>query len=308
MLIAGAMTMSAEADNWDISGFNRVLLENGDRQTNLWYPEMVVTAKNGDWTVQVLPDLILEDAGDLKSDINIRAHTLTAAYDFGAVTVKGGVLPPFGRRMTGNEFDGGMMGAYLSDQLSIQGGVIGAQVSANQAIADDYTASWHVMGGTKDQEFSEFGNPNGPGFDAAIVGAGFDISGDDVKAGYNYTNFGAGPAGTAQEVHYMYAVKHYDIVPDVKLSTLGEVRYTQFKNVNGFSEDDTHYAALVQATGTLKDQFGWRVAGGVADDVPAVEAFVTYKDGRWSAQLGGGVVDYDEGHEFIGNMVLKRDF
>jgi hypothetical protein len=200
------------------------------------------------------------------------------------------------------------MGAYLSDQLTIQGGVIGVQATYKADITDGMAAHWHVMGGTKDGELSEFGNPQGAGFGAMIVGAGVEIQGDDFKAGYNYTDFGAGPNGEVQEVHYLYAAAYRD-VGDVRLAAIGEVKHTFSENqVSGLRSEDTHYVGMVQATGKLSGDFGWRAAGGLADDVPAVEGYLTYKPDNWAVQVGAAVVADKTGNEVVGNLVLKRSF
>ena len=295
-------------DEWSVKGVNRILLESGDAATNLWYPEFFVTAKNGNWTIQAAPDVVDKSANRLGGDIEVRAHTASVAYDFGDVELKGGVLPPFGRRMTGSEFDQGLMGAYLSDQLTIQGGVIGAQMTYESDITDQMSAHWHVMGGTKIEGVSEFGHPQGAGFDAPIWGAGVDVVRGDVKVGYNYTAFGAGPNGDAQDVHYMYAAA-YQNVNDVRFGVFAEVKYSLTENnVSGDRGEDTHYVVMAQAIGGLSNGFGWRAGVGLADDVPAVEGYLTYKPDNWAMQLGVAAVEQDAGREFIGNMVLKRSF
>ena len=320
-LAAGAITTAAvaqenappEASTWEVSGFARVLTETGDLANNLGYADLVVNGKKGPWTISVAPDLVDKDPETIGGKIDPRLAFATIAYKTGDCEVKAGQLQPFTDRISGAEFDSGMMGAYLSDAFTVQGGIVGGRIGCTQDITDSSNVTWHAMGGSKIPGFSEFGNPSGPGFKSAIWGMGADYkteldSGVQIETGYNYRHFGEGPNGDSEKTHYGYAhIKKQ--VDDVTLQLVGEVAHGITQNrTEGYKTDNTQYVVMGQAIGPLANDFGWRAAGGIANDNPAVEAFVTYKPGDWAVQLGGATV-FDGGDpEFIGNMVLKRNF
>ncbi len=310
--IALAASFSAQAEepikpqtDWEVSGLTRILIESGDLATNLSYPEAVINAKNGHWEIQLIPDITDRTPQTIGGKLDLRANTATLAYRTEDTITKVGMLPPFGRRLTGAEFERGMMGAYLSDQLNIQGGVIGLQHTQTFRPNANINITMNALAGTKIEDISKFGDPQGPGFSSEVLGTGLNIntnlpSGITLSGAYNYTYFGEGPANQNLESHYFSgaAIVEYN---DVKWQILSEIETTS-------QSDEMDYVLMGQAIGSLSNYFGWRTAIGIANDNPAAEAYLTYRNGKFRMQAGGALVRHNNENEGIFNVVFARDF
>ncbi|MCB1532698.1 MAG: hypothetical protein KDJ35_07500 [Alphaproteobacteria bacterium] len=300
-------------DSVNINGFSRGLLELGDRGGNFSYSELVLNVEKGNWALQLSPDLVERAGNNREIDFNIQTSIATLAYNTENLIYKAGIFAPFNQRISGAEFDNGLPGAYLGDKLTIQSGILGGQIQWTKNISEKSEVRLHGIGGTRIAELGNAEQNEEAGYQTVVWALGgqtsytmpFDIL---ITTNYNFTNFGEGRTGQKQETHYIATHLGKNLGP-VSVLALGEVEYNIIRNLKQNTKmQSTSYVVMGQASGPLKNNFGWRAAAGIENDNEALEGFITYKAKNWAAQIGGGTIKINDKLSYIGNTVLIYRF
>ncbi len=300
----------------EVSGFLGVITENGDGAANFSFAEDAITIRKGRWRFDGSVDLVDRNPENLGGDIDARFNRLKLTYMHNDTYGSCGLQTPFNNRASGVEFVNGIPGTFLSRSLTVQGGVTGCEVGQNLNVTEQTSVSWFVSAGTKIKGFSKFGNEDSAGFNAPILGAGTKIShtlsnGTQVSARYNLTHFASGAANENLQDHYASATVSREFG---SVSALFLTEITVGRSCNRVSNDCAVNESVV-AFGQISDSlplvesFGWRAATGVihknGDTDVSAEAFITFNEGDWSAQLGGG---FRSNSDAVVNFALKRSF
>lgn len=270
MLAASPGPSWAQEVNWN--GLARTVIEEGKDTL----PNLVVSAKSREWQIDAALDLYEAPDGKTK----IRPFFVTASYKVSGITTRCGLLPPFFNTRFNDVLAGALPPNLADNSATLNGGVVGCDVNAQQQLGAHVNLTFQAYAGTKHKNLSQdFGAPTSPGFDALVAGGGVSVSKTfdkgNIDAGYRYTGFGRGPGGATREQHYFFGSGKYK-AGQVEFRILGEIAKSETCNLVECT-DTTTTNIIAQTIGPLHENLDWRISGGKADRASVIDAGLVWR-------------------------------